>query len=230
MPYPDDEFELLMKDAEDAAEAESTGLPGRIRTAAFFTARKQLRKAPGKIVTAALAHIPVVGAALGTGSALVQDALRKKRVKRKGLLAASQAGYSATSAKDCAKSLSDLAKIIDGNVTKQSKALADLDSAIDRLNALKLSACSYEDFMLKFWDLAYAYYRVDHYNVKLVKLLDDASRLFAPVQRYVDSQYKELQVTDDAMKKNFIAMCDAFQGDDAPLLGLRRQGSSSSFS
>jgi len=111
MPDEEDEhFELLIEEAEKAAEDESKTLSGRVKTAAFFTARKQLKKGPARVVTAALEHIPFVGPKLGAASGTLQGIVRNKRVKKKGLHAVCTATYTSSSAKDCAKALGLLAR------------------------------------------------------------------------------------------------------------------------
>ncbi len=221
----DNHFDLLLEEAETAAENESKTLSGRVRTAGFFTARKQLKKGPAKVVTAALEHIPFVGPTLGAASGTLQGIVRNKRVKKKGLHAVCTATYTSSSAKDCAKALGLLATKIDENLTKQASALASFHEAIDQLNALEMKQCSYEEFIEKFWTLIYCYYRVDHYNVKLAKLVDDTSRYAGGVQNFVETQNHELKQDTD-LKSNFLEMSAAFLGDDQPL--LRGRGSSSS--
>jgi len=96
---------------------------------------------------------------------------------------------------------------------------------MDQLNALEIRQCSYEEFIEKFWTLVYCYYRVDHYNVKLAKLVDDTSRYAVGVQNFVERQPRIKEDTD--IKSNFLEMSAAFLGDDQPL--LQRRGSSSSY-
>jgi hypothetical protein len=89
-----------------------------------------------------------------------------------------------------------------------------MTTAMDWLNAFKAAA--------------YAYYRVDHYNVKLAELVELAQWRMEKLEEWTEKGTDLLVTGKDDLWKAFDDRYEDFIDDNVPLLGVGRVRSSSS--
>jgi protein-tyrosine-phosphatase len=225
----EDEFGQLMEEAEAAAWRKSNAFTSRLQTSVRFTARKAIRKSPAKVIKFLVGRVPVVGSALGFGVEKISEKIRKKRVK--AAVFKHQVGPSTPAgAKAMSKSLADMGTNIDKNITKQEAAYRDLVAAMERLNVLSIGpgATTALDWVNAFKNAAYAYYRVDHYNVKLADLVEQAQWRLERLEEWAEEGTDFLVTGKEELWKAFEERYEDFVDDNVPLLGVGRARSSSS--
>jgi|SRR5579871_553334 len=226
----EDDAKLIIAEAEAAADKSSSELPGKIKTTAYYSARKAFKKSPQTAVTVLISHVPVVGPVLGAGSTFLKNYFEKKAKKKKGLAAISAASVSIThaqNAKALAKYLSQTAAKIDENITKFGDAEAKHREAVTKFRAAAESdETTYEKFVARFWDVAYAYYLMEHYNVKLAKMTDDCMTMVTGIAQFIESEAANLEGYDKTMVEDFVELSEGFEDPKQPLLGRGRSSSS----
>jgi hypothetical protein len=225
------DFSDLMEQAEGAAWRSSNSFTSKLQTSVKFTARKQIRKAPSTAIRFVLGKVPFVGSLLSFGAEKITAKIRKKRLAA-GLFKHAVAPDSPVAAKYNAKSLSEIATKIDSNVTKQEAAYRDLAAAMTKLRASSFGAGSISalEWLTTFKSAAYAYYRVDHYNVKLADLVEVAQLRLENIEKWTEKGTDSLVEGKDELWQIFEERYGHLIDDNVPLLGVGRARSSSSAS
>ncbi len=223
------DFSDLMEQAEGAAWRSSHNFTSKLQTSAKFTARKQIRKAPITAIKVVLGKVPFVGSVLSFGAEKISSKIRKKRIAA-ALFKHAVAPESPAAAKYNAKSLTDLGTKIDSNVTKQEAAYRELEAAMTKLRTASYGAGSISalDWLTTFKNAAYAYYRVDHYNVKLADLVEVAQVRLESIEKWTDKGTDSLVEGKDELWQIFEERYGHLLDDNVPLLGVGRPRSSSS--
>jgi hypothetical protein len=222
------EFAQLMEEAEAAAWRKSHTFTARLQTSVKFTARKAIRKSPTTVIKFLAGKVPIIGSVLSFGVGKISDKIRKKRLKA-AVFKYQVEESTAVSAKFMSKSLADIGSTIDKNITKQQAAYRDLESAMTRLNLLSVGpgATTALDWLNAFKNAAYAYYRVDHYNVKLAELVELAQWRMEKLEEWTEKGTDLLVTGKDDLWTAFDDRYEDFVDDNVPLLGVGRARSSS---
>ena len=218
-----------MDDSEKAAWRKSNTFSSRLQTSVSFTARKVIRKSPTTGIKFILGKVPIIGSVLSFGAGKISDKIRQKRL-RAGVFKAEVESPNAVGAKFMSKSLSEIAGNIDKNITKQQSAYREMEAAMSKLDvaSVGLGSITALDWINAFKNAAYAYYRVDHYNVKLAELVELAQGRLDKVEDWTDKGTDVLVSGKDDLWNAFDARYEDFIDDDVPLLGVGRARSSSS--
>ncbi len=219
------DFEELMEQAEAAAWRKSNSFTGKFATSAYFTARKAIRTSPLQALKFFAGHVPFAGPALSFGIGKIGTKIRGKRINAKLFKARMES--TAEASKILAKSISELATKIDGTITKQKAACADLKTAGVALNSISANT-SAQAWTQAFWNAAYAYYRVDHYNVTLADRIDKATEYLEKAAEYSEKCTTDLMTGERELRALFVEAHGQIVGVDFPLLGSRGRSSSSS--
>ena len=227
----DADFSDLMEMAEAAAWRSSHSFTSKLQTSVKFTARKQIRKAPTSAIKFVLGKVPFVGSVLSFGAEKISSKIRKKRISA-ALFKLAVGPASPVAAKYSAKSLAEIGTKIDSNVTKQEAAYRDLEAAMTKLRAASFGAGSISalDWLTTFKSAAYAYYRVDHYNVKLADLVELAQIRLESIEKWTEKGTDSLVEGKDELWQIFEERYGHLIDDNVPLLGVGRPRSSSSSS
>ena len=221
------EFDSLMEEAEAAAWRKSHSMTGKITTSAFYTARKAVVTSPSKGASFLASHVPIVGPLLSFGVEKLSAKIRRKRIAAAVFKQQIAAETTTSGAKALMKNLADLATKLDGNMTKQEAAFRELNTAMTRLDAVcRVPTTTAQAWTQAFWNAAYAYFRVDHYNVKLAELVDDAQEHLARASKYTEGCTDDLVRGKEDLWKTFEGAYNAVIGEDFPLLGRGRSSSS----
>ncbi len=231
MPAAEDAFIDLMKEADAAAWRKSHALPSKITTSIYYTARKAIVTAPSKGASFLASHIPIVGAIAAFGAGKLTDKIRKARVAAKVFAAEGRdrEEVSPQDVKALAKAIADRAKKMDENFTKLSDAWGALRTATTSLDTLaRAPRTTAQAWTTGFWNAAYAYGRVDHYNVKLAEMIDRTDAQMEVLGKFAEDSNKALIDGKADLQTMFVAAYDSLITDSTPLLG--RTSSSSSFS
>jgi hypothetical protein len=225
------DFSDLMERAEAAAWRSSNSFTSKLQTSVKFTARKQIRKAPTTAIKFVLGKVPFVGSLLSFGAEKISAKIRKKRITA-GLFKHAVQPDSPVAAKYNAKSLSEIATKIDSNVTKQEAAYRDLEAAMTKLRTASFGAGTITalDWLAAFKNAAYAYYRVDHYNVKLADLVEVAQLRLENIEKWTEKGTDSLVEGKNELWQVFEERYGHLTDDNVPLLGVGRPRSSSSSS
>ncbi|WP_031497114.1 hypothetical protein [Bryobacter aggregatus] len=226
-----DEFNQIMEEAEAAAWRNSHNFTSRLQTSARFTGRKMMRKSPTMAIRFLAGRVPLVGSVLSFGVDKISAKIRQKRLKA-GVFKAEGESASAVNAKFMSKSLSELATKIDSNITKQKAAYQELDAALRKLNQADSGSgeISCQDWLNAFKAAAYAYYRVDHYNLKIAELVDLGESRMENLGKWAEAGTDLLVSGKDELWKVFDERHDSLTDSDLRLLGAGRVRSSSSSS
>src|SRR5438045_5699635 len=101
---------------------------------------------------------------------------------------------------------------------------------MERLNVLSIGpgATTALDWVDAFKNAAYAYYRVDHYNVKLADLVEQAQWRLERLEEWAEEGTDFLVTGKEELWKAFEERYEDFVDDNVPLLGVGRARSSSS--
>ena len=225
----EDEFEHLMGEAEAAAWTSSHAFVSRLQRSAWFSARKAVKKSPGLVIKFVVGKVPIVGFALSFAAGKITDKIRNKR-QRANIFKHEGEPVSAVGAKVMSKSLSELAASIDKNITKQQAAYRELESALNKLDGFNRSgspttATAWVD---GFKAAAYAYYRVDHYNVKIAGLVEVAEVRLEKVEEWAEKGTDLLIEGKENLWKALEASFESMIDEHSALLGSGRGRSSSS--
>jgi hypothetical protein len=225
------DFGDLMEQAEAAAWRSSNSFTSKLQTSVKFTARKQIRKAPTTAIKFVLGKVPFVGSILSFGAEKISSKIRKKRISAE-LFKHAVKPDSPVAAKYNAKSLAEIGTKIDSNVTKQEAAYRDLEAEMTKLRAASFGAGSISalDWLTTFKNAAYAYYRVDHYNVKLADLVEVAQVRLENIEKWTEKGTDSLVEGKDELWQIFQERYGHLIDDNVPLLGVGRPRSSSSSS
>lgn len=231
MPAAEEAFVELMKTADAAAWNKSHSLPSKISTSVYYTARKTIRTLPRTGLIALTGKIPFVGSLVSLGATKIADKIRAKRIAA-GVFAAqgkAQEAVAPADVKALAKAIADRTKKIDENFTKLSDAWDTLRASITTLEGLASgSNTTAQAWTTGFWNAAYAYGRVDHYNLKLADMIDDNNGQMEILSKFIEDSTQALVNGKPPLQDMFVAAYDSLVTASTPLLG--RQGSSSSWS
>lgn len=224
----EEEFTQLMEDAEAAAWRKSHTFTSRLQTSVKFSARKALRKSPTTVLKFIVGKVPIVGSALSFGVGKISQKIRQKRV-RAGVFKYQVEEPTAVGAKFMSKSLSDIGSNIDKNITKQQAAYRDLEAAMGKLNSMSVGygETTALDWLNAFKNAAYAYYRVDHYNVKLAEMVELAQSRLEKLEDWTEAGTDLLVTGKDELWRCFDERFESLIDDNVPLLGVGRVRSSS---
>lgn len=224
----EDEFEQLMEEAEAAAWRKSHAFSSRLQTSVKFSARKAVRKSPTAAVKFIVGKVPIIGSALSFGVGKISDKIRQKRL-RAGVFKHQVEEPTAVGAKFMSKSLSEIGASIDKNITKQQAAYRDLEAALNRLNLLSVGPgeTTALDWLNAFKNAAYAYYRVDHYNVKIAEFVELAQWRLEKLENWTEAGTDLLVAGKEDLWKTFEERFESLIDDNVPLLGAGRPRSSS---
>lgn len=225
----EDEFAQLMEEAEAAAWRKSHTFTSRLQTSVRFTARKAIRKSPTTVIKFLVGKVPIIGSALSFGVGKISDKIRKKRLKA-AVFKYQVEESTAVGAKFMSKSLADIGATIDKNITKQQAAYRDLEAAMSRLNLLSVGPgqTTALDWLNAFKNAAYAYYRVDHYNVKIAEMVELSQWRLEKLEEWTEKGTDLLITGKDELWTSFEDRFEDFVDDNVPLLGVGRARSSSS--
>lgn len=221
----------LMQQAEAAAWRSSNSFTSKLQTSVRFTARKQIRKSPTTAIKFVLGKVPFVGSLLSFGAEKISAKIRRKRLAA-GLFKHAVGPQGPEAAKYSAKSLAEIGGKIDSNITKQEAAYRDLEAAMTKLSIASFGSgtISALDWLTTFKNAAYAYYRVDHYNVKLANLVDVAQLRLENIERWTEKGTDTLIAGKDELWQIFEERYGQLTDDNVPLLGVGRGRTSSSSS
>jgi hypothetical protein len=223
----EEEFEHLMEDAEIAAWRKSNTFTSRLQTSVKFSARKAIRKSPTTVIKFVVGKVPIIGGILSLGVGQISDKIRRKRMAA-GVFKSAVEPANAVAAKFMSKSLSEIGAKIDANITKQQTAYRDLEAATAKLNSASSGAGEIAalDWLNAFKNAAYAYYRVDHYNVKLAELVELSQRRLEKLEEWAIHGTDFLVSGKVDLKSCFEERFESFVDDRAPLLMGRSRSSS----
>jgi hypothetical protein len=224
----EEEFQQLMADAEAAAWRKSHSFPSRLQTSVKFSARKAIVKSPTTVLKFLVGKVPIIGSALSFGVGKISAKIRAKRLKA-GVFKYQVEEPTAIGAKFMSKSLADIGGNIDSNITKQQAAYVELQTALTKLETMSGGAGSATalEWLTAFKNAAYAYYRVDHYNVKIAEMVELAQWRLEKLEEWTE-QGTDLLITGKAgLQTTFETHYEELIDERSHLLS--RHASSSSF-
>lgn len=220
-------FKNLMHDASAYAWKKSNAISGTVSTSLYFTIRKAIRTSPAKTAVALFEKIPFVGAPASFVAGEIFKKVRDKRIKSAALGEIYSDEKTHKGSKALMKNMAMIATVIDGNMTKHEKALSELIAARSMLG---FAFTSSEAWTRAFWRVAYAYYRVDHYNLKIASLMDSCKDYLKSVEEYNEKCSHQLRDGEDQLWKIFEPAYNEITENDQEAYLLPRGRSSSSSS
>lgn len=202
--------EMFMEEARLSVERDSKTFTHKVTTMAWYTARKGIRSAPKKALSAVGGIIPVPGVGAAVNKvieiALTKvDAARKQKKKVKYQQQASQSHLESLrkAAKSHAKDMKTLGDKIDGNLVKLKDAATAVTTAINAFNVEVLKDAPTKQ---KAWDLACALYTQAHYEDKLAVLVESVQGVLDDVTTYIDKSREQRH----ALEADLLATLELF--------------------
>lgn len=177
MPDVPPQFDTVMETAQKKAEGESNTFAGRFFTWTHYKVRKEVKHLPQSALSTVAGHfVPIAGSKL---TAKLFEKLRSRKIK--GVLSNPNAdAYSLSKAQ--AKEMRSLGEKIDENLTKFNDATTAYLQNCDRF-AKEIQPAQAQTY---FEWAAFSYYRMDHYTVKLLYLLNDLDNYLESVAQYLE--------------------------------------------
>jgi hypothetical protein len=210
------EFEMIMLEADVAAFAHQKKFTTKAATWARFTARKQLVTAPLKAVKFVVSKVPLAGPVLKFGVGKISTFLRSARLAK--LRRTPGPVSTARDAKGYAKSLGEWARKLDEDCTKHDKAELALSEATASLELLCERPTAADKWLDQFIEVAVKYQVVQSYNDKIASGIEDSEYFLTLIAAYTRESLDELDSFHTRLERVFMSLIEVDVSSSSPLL------------